>query len=131
LHAALYSGKNAVVEMVHVFVALGRFASDAELQAFIDPTYTEDGDLVLSPFMRETGLREFEPGCIERVHSPVPLPVRELLRGTSYADQWLHRLDASLLADSAVCAFGPNVLEHPQGRSMQYVGGFPYRVAGG
>jgi hypothetical protein len=116
------------VETVHVFVAHGRFGSDAELQAFIDPASTHDGDMLPSPFMRETGCSEYEPACIERVHSPALLPVRELLRGASYAAQWLHQLDASLVANSAICVFAPNTLDHPQRTSMQYVGAFPYRV---
>jgi hypothetical protein len=116
------------MEIVHVFVALGRFTSDAELQAFVDPTYTEDGDLVPSQFMRETGLSHCEPAAIERVHCPTPLPVRELLRGSSYDDQWLQRVDASLVAESAICVFGPNMLGQPQSASMQYAGAFHYRV---
>jgi RNA polymerase sigma-70 factor (ECF subfamily) len=113
---------------VHVFLANGRFRSDTELRAFLDPAYTEDGDLVPSQFMRETGLREYEPACIERVYSPSPLRVHELVRATSYADQWLHRLEASLVGDSAICVFGPNVLDHPKHTSIRYVGGFPYRA---
>jgi hypothetical protein len=116
------------VETVHVFVAHGRFRSHAELRAFIDPAYSEDGDMVPSQFMRETGFCNYEPACIERVRAPTPLPVRKLLGGTSYADQWLHQLDESLVADSAICVFSPNLLEHPQRASVQYVGVFPFEV---
>jgi hypothetical protein len=124
------------VDAVHVFVAHGRFASEAELDSFVVSTYTEDGDMVPSQFMRETGLREYQPGWIERLHSPTPLPLRDLLRDVSCADQWIHRVDASLVADSAICVFSQidvylgrmNALNHPQRTSMQYVGAFPYRV---
>jgi hypothetical protein len=124
------------VDTVHVFVAHGRFGSDAELQAFVDPIYTEDGDMVPSQFMLETGLSQYEPGWIERFHSTTPLPLHELLRGMSYADQWLDRVDASLAAESAICVFSQadiylgriNALNHPQRTSIQCVGALPYRV---
>ena len=92
--------------------------------------------MVRSQFMRETGLAQYEPGWVERAHSSTPVPLHELLRDMSCADQWLHRVDASLVADSAICVFSQgdvylgriNELDHPQRTSMQYVGAFPYRV---
>ena len=53
---------------VHVFVATRRFASEREMDEFIDPTFTQDGDIVPSRFMREVELGGYEPGCIEAVH---------------------------------------------------------------
>jgi hypothetical protein len=56
------------------------------------------------------------------------VPLGKLLRGSSCAaEQRLHRLDASLVADSAICAFSPNALDQPGRASIQYIGGYPYR----
>lgn len=42
--------------IVHVFASAGRFSSLEEMRAFIDPMYTEDGDMVPSRFMKEIEL---------------------------------------------------------------------------
>ncbi len=63
---------------VHVFVSTGRFHSSEEMRRFIDETYTDDGDGIPSPFMREVGLSEYEPMCIEAIHSG-----RRLLQSTA------------------------------------------------
>jgi hypothetical protein len=118
------------VDRVHVFVSTGRFRSLAELRAYIDETYTEDGDGIPSAFMEEVGLSEYEPGCIEAVPSDSgsPVPLADLLAGASYADQWLPLLDGSRLADAAVCLYPPNVADRPADCSLEYLGAFPYRV---
>jgi Immunity protein 22 len=71
---------------VHVFVSTGRFRSFEEMRAFIDETYTGDGDSVASEFMKEVGLTNYEPGCIEAIHSKsgTALPVALLLAGASW-----------------------------------------------
>ncbi len=48
---------------VHVLISTGRFRSFDEMRAYIDETYTEDGDGISSALMREVGLSECEPGC--------------------------------------------------------------------
>jgi hypothetical protein len=116
------------MDTVHVFVSTGRFRSYAEVRAFVQPTYTEDGDRVPSAFMREVGLTGYEPGCIECVHRPAPVPLAELLAGASYSDRWLPRAPAGRLGDAAVCVFAPNQVAHPAGCSLEYVGAFGYRV---
>jgi hypothetical protein len=105
------------VDTVHVFISTGRFRSFDEMRAYIDETSTEDGDGVPSAFMREVGLSEYEPGCIEAIPSESgrPIPLAELLAGASYADQWLPCLDASRRADAAICVFAPNRLARPEG----------------
>jgi hypothetical protein len=118
------------LDTVHVFVSTGRFRSFEEMRAYIDETYTEDGDGVPSAFMREVGLSEYEPGCIEAVPSAsgLPVPLSELLAGASYSGQWLPHLDGSRAADAAVCVFAPNRVERPEGCSLEYLGAFRYRV---
>jgi hypothetical protein len=59
------------------------------VRAFVDETYTDDGDGVPSPFMREVALSGYEPACIEAIHEDAPVPLAVLLAGASYSDQWL------------------------------------------
>lgn len=115
---------------VHVYISTGRFKSFQEMRAYIDKTYTEDGDGIPSAFMREVGLSKYEPGCIEAIPSAsgAAVPLGELLAGASYADQWLPQLDGSRRADAAICVFTPNVADHPEGCSLEYLGAFGYLV---
>jgi hypothetical protein len=115
------------METVHVFISVGRFRSFEEMRAYIDQTYTKDGDREPSAFMREVRLSGYEPGCIEAIHSEEVAPLSELLNGASFSDQWLRNLDGSRRADAAICVFTPNLVEHPQGCSLVYCGAFQYR----
>ena len=118
--------------VVHVFTCSGRFASREALQAYLSPTYTEDGDEVPSPFFLETGLTCYEPACFESAMLPSPAPLAQLLDGVSYGDSWLAQVCADgkkVLADTSVCVFAPNQLAHPQRSSLHYVGS--YACAGG
>ena len=120
--------------MVHVFTCSGRFASREALQAYLAPTYTEDGDEVPSPFFLETGLTQYEPACVESAMLASPAPLAQLLDGVSYGDSWLAQACADadaqdVLADASVCVFAPNQLAHPQRSSLHYVGS--YACAGG
>ena len=105
--------------MVHIFVSTGRFHSSAEMRLFIDQSYTEDGEAVVSAFMREVGLSGYEPGCIEAIYRPQVVPLAELLSGASYSDQWLPGLGGSRLADAAICVFTPNRIRHPERCSLE------------
>ena len=118
--------------MVHVFTCSGRFASREALQAYLAPTYTEDGDELPSPFILETGLTQYEPACVESAMLASPAPLAQLLDGVSYGDSWLALACADeqdVLADTCVCVFAPNQLAHPQRSSLHYVGS--YACAGG
>ena len=120
----------AVDSVVHVFAASGRFASREALQAYLLPGYTDDGDLVPSPFWLETGLSDYEPACIESAMAPAPQPLQQLLDGASYGDSWLAQAVADangLLADTVVCVYAPNRLAHPAGATMAYLGAYRYR----
>ena len=118
--------------VVHVFTCSGRFASWEALQAYLAPTYTEDGDELPSPFILETGLTQYEPACVESAMLASPAPLAQLLDGVSYGDSWLAQACADaqgVLADTSVCVFAPNQLAHPQRSSLHYVGS--YACAGG
>ncbi|MDR7275153.1 immunity 22 family protein [Catenuloplanes atrovinosus] len=112
--------------VVHVFVATGRFASEEELWAFVEPAYTTDGDAVSSPFMREIALDGYEPAAIEAVHAASVVPVRHLLREASWAEQWVADLDPALRADAAICVFPPNLIAAPHESSLEYCGALTY-----
>jgi hypothetical protein len=115
------------MDTVHVFVSTGRFRSLAEMRAFVEETCTEDGDGILSAFGREVAQSWYEPGCIECLHRAMPISVLELLAGASYSDQWLPGFKTSERANAAICVFKPNVIEHPEGSSLKYLGAFPYK----
>ncbi len=99
-----------------------------ELRGYIDQTYTEDGDGVASPFMREIGLSRCESACIEAVISASGSPeaLNDLLSGASYWDQWRHEVDGTVVADAAICVFAPNQPHHPAGASVRHIGSFDY-----
>ena len=120
----------SVMEKVYVFISTGRFRSSEELRGFIDATYTEDGDKLPSPFMQEVGLCSFEPGCIEAIFWGHPTTLPALLKGASYADQWLPKVDAGRTADAAICVFAPNRVPAPNCCSLEYIGSYQYEVAG-
>jgi immunity protein 22 of polymorphic toxin system len=113
---------------VHVFVSTGRFSSFGEMRQYVDVIYTEDGDAISSPFMKEVGLEAYEPGCIEAVVSPsgAAVPIATLLSRSSWAEQWLEYLPAELSADAALCVFEPNRLARPEGCSLTYLGKFEF-----
>ena len=112
--------------VLHLFVCSGRFNSFEEMRSFIDPTYTEDGDMMPSEFMKEVKLEEFEPTCIEAFWEPQPRPLSELLHKSSCAEQWLSQVDPSLSDSQAICVFEPNQLREPTGTSLRYCGSYRY-----
>ena len=117
------------MDTVHVFISTGRFHSFDEMRDFVDETYPEDEDADAnpSPFGREVSQTYYEPGCIECIHRSPPIPVKKLLAGASYSDQWLSKLKTSELADAAICVFTPNLIEHPERSSLKYLGAFRYK----
>ncbi|KAB8060159.1 hypothetical protein GCN74_09315 [Janthinobacterium sp. FT14W] len=117
------------VSIVHVFACRGRFPDWDALQAYLSPTYSDDGDAVPSPFFLETGLTHYEPACIESAMLAAPVPLAQLLDGVSYGDSWLAQACADgdaqgLLADTGICVFAPNRLAHPQRCSLHHVGSY-------
>lgn len=111
---------------VHIFVALGRFGDANELSDFVEPDYSDNGDLIGSQFMREIGLESYEPMAIEREFYPRSIALLSALAGFSYSRQFpLVRL-ADTSIDSIVCVYAPNSVQHPNRSSLDYVGAFTY-----
>jgi hypothetical protein len=118
--------KRIAMAIVHVFACSGRFHSFAEMRVYIDQTYNEDGEGLPSAFMREVGLRNYEPTAIEAVWSEQSASVAKLVAKASYADQWLLQMNIDTAADAAICVFEPNRVENPRGCSLEYLGAFRY-----
>ena len=112
---------------VHIFISSGRFHSFKELRLYIDETYTDDGDGIPSAFMREVGLSEYEPMCIEAIWEEQPMSLPRLLDGVSYSGQWTEQLSNIKLADAAICVFEPNLVLRPSECSLEYCGAFEYK----
>lgn len=112
---------------VHIFVSRDRFDNEEEIKNYIDPVYTEDGDMEDSQFMHEVSLEEYEPMCIEAVYDHLQ-KVSSLLQNNSYSEQWLGLLgsDLDLIMDSAICLYSPNLPQHPEASSLRYLGAFEY-----
>jgi hypothetical protein len=115
---------------VYVFVSAGRFPSIEALHNFLDPTYTEDGDLLPSPFMSEVEQSEYEPMCVERILVDDPVTVSRLLADASYASYWLPHIDNTYQGNMALCIFSPNRLEHPERSSLTYLGTVTFSIGG-
>ncbi|MEU1182501.1 hypothetical protein ABZ464_33640 [Streptomyces sp. NPDC005820] len=119
--------------VVHVFLSRGRFSSSEDIRDHVDEMWSENGDAEPSVFMGEAGIAEFEPMCVEAIHAQdsghlVPVVPEVLLRGASYADQWLPQVESIEPADAALCVFAPNVVANPHGTSLHYLGRFTYRA---
>jgi len=114
---------------VHVFASCASYTSEQAWQHYLMPGSTDDGELAPSQFMLETGLADFEPGCIESVMVATPQTLEALLDGVSYGESWLDAACAQVagnLFSSCVCVFAPNTLAHPQRCSLNYLGAFHY-----
>ncbi|WP_282700544.1 hypothetical protein [Streptomyces sp. CC219B] len=119
--------------MVHAFLSHGRFSSYEDIRAHVDAGWSENGDAEPSVFMREAGIVELEPMCVEAVHAAddghlAPVAPEVLLRGASYADQWLPQVESTEPADAAICVFAPHVVTNPHGTALHYLGRFTYRA---
>jgi hypothetical protein len=115
---------------VHVFVSTGRFPSFEQLSAYIDATYTEDGEGTPSAFMEEVDLHDYQPGCIEAITSESgrPVPVAELVAEASWSERWLPAIDGARTADAVIAVFSPNVVAHPERCSLEYLGMAHFRI---
>ncbi|MEU8515213.1 immunity 22 family protein [Kitasatospora sp. NPDC048722] len=119
--------------VVHVFLSRGRFSSFEDIRDHVDPEWSENGDATPSPFMTEAGIAELEPMCVEAVHAReeghcAPVVPEVLLRGASYADQWLSQVESTESADAAICVYAPAVVTTPHGTALHYLGRFTYRA---
>lgn len=115
------------MEFVHIFASRGRFDNERELGEFVEPAYTDDGDLTASKFMREIGLiNNYEPMAIERELFRRPIDLLSALVGFSYADQFPVVRTATTSVDTVICVYSPNDPTSPQKSSLDYIGAFPY-----
>ena len=114
--------------VVHIYIADEESILEEDVYAYVNATYTEDGEQIDSHFMRDIGLTDHEPGCIELVIDPTPLPLPHLLEGCSYVDQWISQLPVDDCARVAVCVYEPNVVADPTNSKYRYVGGYGYRT---
>lgn len=93
---------------VYLFACTGRFGSFEELRAWIDPTYKTDSagevERIDAPLVREVGLDDFEPMCIEAILAEAPAPLPELLEGV----------------------YAPNTVGKPEASTVSFVGSYSY-----
>lgn len=115
--------------LVYVFISTDRFQTAENLYSFLDPTYTEDGDMLPSTFMREVGQSEYEPMCIEHFLTGAPVAVELLLADASFVSHWLPHINSSVQANMALCVFSPNHLEQPERSSLTYLGSVAFSIA--
>ncbi len=121
--------RHARIGGIHAFIAKGQFQSDTDLRAYFDPTYDAQGCMVPSPFMREIGLSDYEPGRITAIRRDRPVRASRLLAHISRGKEWAGlRPGRTLLADTAVCVFTPARVAYPRLCSLRYLGGFEYFI---
>ena len=113
---------------VWVFAGNDAFANWGALEAYIDPVYIGQGSAQASAFMREVGLQDYEPDCIEAdmLEAGESLPLAQMLEGASYGEQWLHRLPAEAKANVVICVFSPNRVSTPEACTLPFIGQFSY-----
>lgn len=72
---------------------VGQAESAEALESYLRTQYTEDGDIVLSPFAKDFGIRCFDEDLCEAEFQPVPSSrIRDLLKGHSYDDVLIPRI---------------------------------------
>lgn len=113
---------------VWVFAGRGDFDGWEALESYIEPVYDAQGNAQASAFMREVGLQDYEPDCIEAelLEAGEVLPLAELLDGTSYGEQWLRRLPADVSANAVICVFSPNRITTPEACKLPFIGQYAY-----
>ncbi|WP_425396632.1 immunity 22 family protein [Aeoliella sp.] len=120
------------MDMVHIFCCLARFRSEDDPERFVLPTYTDDGDLRESDFMREIGLsNDYEPMAIEIEFFSRTTDLLSALCGFSYSTQFRVVRVVPTEVNSVVCVYSPNSPDHPARSSLDYVGAFRYDPNGG
>lgn len=112
---------------VLLFSAKKAFHSEKALRAYLHPSYSRDGDMMASDFMREVGLKGYEPMCIEAVREPRPTSLKSMLAGFSYSEQWAHLVAEDSSIDTIVLVYSPNIVTRPEGAlRLKFHAAFPY-----
>ena len=115
------------MDTVHIYCCAKRFVDDAALTNFVEPTFTDDGDMLDSDFMREIALSdEYEPMAIERMLLANPTPIWTAIQDCSYSRQFANQIPREIVADTIICVYSPNIPESPSSTSLTYVGSFTY-----
>jgi hypothetical protein len=121
-----------VMNTVHIFCSRGRFRSEEDFSRFVMPSYTHDGEMLESEFMREIELSNAcEPMAIEREFYSQPTDLLSALYGFSYLDQLRIERTDSTNVDAVVCVYSPNTPNRPASSSLTYVGAYRYEPSGG
>lgn len=113
---------------LHIYISSDKFRTEDELNSYLIPSYTEDGDLINSPFMKEVKLENYEPMCVEVVFEKANRPVKHLLEGISYYEQWVKDISDNFEGNVVVCIYEPNLLANPMGSILNYLGEYSYDV---
>jgi len=117
---------------VHIFYSRDRFRSEEHLSRFVVPTYTDDGEMIESDFMREIDLSSaYEPMAIEREFYSQPTELLSALCGFSYFDQFRIERTDSTNVDAVICVYYPNAPNRPANSSLTYLGAYRYELSGG
>ena len=113
---------------VWVFAGSDAFADWEALERYIEPVSDGQGKVQASALMREVGLQDYEPDCIEAdmLEAGESLPLAQMLEGASYGEQWLHRLPAEAKANVVICVFSPNRVSTPEACTLSFIGQFSY-----
>ena len=111
---------------VYVFTSLGVFKSPDALRLYIDPTYTEDGDMINSFFITETRLSNYNPMCIESEFFSSPVSLPHALGGFSYSDKWLIKIGTTSTIDSAILVYNPNIIVNTKISKLTFQGHFSF-----
>ena len=115
------------MDTVHIFCCSNRFTTDDSFAQFIEPTYTDDGDILDSEFMREIGLSDdYEPMAIERMLLNETAPVSTAITDCSYSAQFVDQIPLETVADAIICVYTPNIPRTPSSTSLSYIGAFTY-----
>ncbi len=113
---------------VWVFAGSDAFADWEALERYIEPVSDGQGKVQASALMREVGLQDYEPDCIEAelLETGALVPLAQMLEGASYGEQWLHRLPAEAKANVVICVFSPNRVSTPEACKLPFIGQFSY-----
>ena len=113
---------------VWVFAGNDDFANWGALESYIEPVQDGQGKAQASAFMREVGLQDYEPDCIEAelLETGGSVSLAQMLEGASYGEQWLHRLPAEAKANVVICVFSPNRVSTPDACKLPFIGQFSY-----
>ncbi|MCP3928965.1 MAG: hypothetical protein GY705_07680 [Bacteroidetes bacterium] len=114
------------MEKVHIFIAESEFASEDDLDNYLNPKYNDNGERIDSEFLEETQLINYEPMCIESTFEDRTLPSHRLCEGFSYWEKWINQIPKDIEGRVAVCVYSPNQINNFTNLKLQYCGTYKY-----